>query len=233
MEENSLRLMLLGLGALTLVGIYFYDVWKTKSLLKNNEQAGDGQPDKIEPIISHEAIPSTACVDEPVIEPVKVPTHEPTIEDSAHHEPLAEEVPVARQAQVVQLAVVAQRGDVMSGGDLLEAFNELNLEFGDMGVFHRLKHVNDADMQIFHVANVLEPGTFPVSNMDDFESTGIVLFFQSSDLIDSNLVLDDMLATARELCRLLGANLLDAEMNELGDSKITEIRTQLSGLSSL
>lgn len=235
MEENSLRWVLLGLGVLTLVGIYLYDIWKTKALLKNNDQAEEGLPDKIDPVISHEVMPPKVCADDPVIEPVEVPSDEPTVADldPVPTKPLLEEVPVARQALVVQLAVVAKPGDVMCGGALLEAFKQLNLEFGNMGVFHRLKQVDAADMQVFHVANVLEPGTFPVSNMDDFESTGIVLFFQSSDLVDSNLVLDDMLATAKELCQLLGANLLDADMNELGDSKITEIRAQLSGLSGL
>ena len=276
MEENSLRLVLLGLGGFILVGIYFYDVWQKKYRLKLTERDDVGSEEKIEPVFSMEAAAEASFENEPVIapvekvtmpvevvieemsgavdieaEPVESATEEvsgsveigtESVEVSAEEiveaveveaEPV-EEVPVAQQALVVQLLVVAKPGSVMAGSELLAAFANLELEFGDMGVFHRYQSLDGADKtECFHVANMLEPGTFPVDSMAEFSSTGLVLFFQSSDVVGSEQVFEDMLSAARALAKLFDASLIDAEMNELIDEKIAEIRSRLQGLSGL
>jgi len=166
-------------------------------------------------------------------ESVEVPTEEMVEAVEFEAEPV-EEVPVAQQALVVQLLVVAKPGSVMVGSELLAAFADLELEFGDMGVFHRYQGLEGADKaECFHVANMLEPGTFPVDSMTEFSSTGLVLFFQSSDVVGSEQVFEDMLSAARALAELFDASLIDAEMNELIDEKIAEIRSRLQGLSGL
>ncbi|OUR68150.1 hypothetical protein A9Q80_02965 [Cycloclasticus sp. 46_83_sub15_T18] len=255
MEENSLRLVLLGLGVFILVGIYFYDVWQKKYRLKLAERDEGQSEEKIEPVFAMEVAAQASFENEPVIapvekvtepvevdvKPVEVATEE--VSDSVEvateeiveveAEPV-EEVPVAQQALVVQLLVVAKSGSVMAGSELLAAFSELELEFGDMGVFHRYQSLDGADKaECFHVANMLEPGTFPVDSMAEFSSTGLVLFFQSSDVVGSEQVFEDMLTAARALAELFDASLIDAEMNELIDEKIAEIRSRLQGLSGL
>ena len=276
MEENSLRLVLLGLGVFILVGIYFYDVWQKKYRLKLTERDDVGSEEKIEPVFSMEAAAEASFENEPVIapvekvtmpvevvieemsgavdieaEPVESATEEvsgaveigtESVEVSAEEiveaveveaEPV-EEVPVAQQALVVQLLVVAKSGSVMAGSELLAAFSELELEFGGMGVFHRYQSLEGADKaECFHVANMLEPGTFPVDSMAEFSSTGLVLFFQSSDVVGPEQVFEDMLTAARALAELFDASLIDAEMNELIDEKIAEIRSRLQGMSGL
>ncbi|MEW5008675.1 MAG: cell division protein ZipA C-terminal FtsZ-binding domain-containing protein [Cycloclasticus sp.] len=244
MEENSLRLVLLGLGVFILVGIYFYDVWQKKYRLKLAERDEGQSEEKIEPVFAMEVAAQASFENEPVIAPVEKVTEpveidvkpvevatEEIVEVEA--EPV-EEVPVAQQALVVQLLVVAKSGSVMAGSELLAAFSELELEFGDMGVFHRYQSLDGADKaECFHVANMLEPGTFPVDSMAEFSSTGLVLFFQSSDVVGSEQVFEDMLTAARALAELFDASLIDAEMNELIDEKIAEIRSRLQGLSGL
>jgi len=244
MEENSLRLVLLGLGVFILVGIYFYDVWQKKYRLKLAERDEGQSEEKIEPVFAMEVAAQASFENEPVIAPVEKVTEpveidvkpvevatEEIVEVEA--EPV-EEVPVAQQALVVQLLVVAKSGSVMAGSELLAAFSELELEFGDMGVFHRYQSLEGADKaECFHVANMLEPGTFPVDSMAEFSSTGLVLFFQSSDVVGPEQVFEDMLTAARVLAELFDASLIDAEMNELIDEKIAEIRSRLQGLSGL
>jgi len=115
----------------------------------------------------------------------------------------------------------------MAGGELVTAFTEVELEFGDMGIFHCYKRLDGVENQLFHVANLLEPGTFPVGSMSDFQSTGIILFFQVSDLIDPHEAFDSMLNTARELSQRFSARLVDETMEELSLDKIADIQTRL------
>jgi len=232
MEENSLRLVLLGLGIVILMAIYFYDLWQKKRGLELAERKQEAD-EKIEPIISSKVELPPIIENEPVIEQVPVPDELTTVEVNDEKVNSAEEIPVAQQAMVVQLAVVAKPGLVMKGSLLKDAFTKLNLEYGDMDVFHRYQESGDEKRQCFLVTNMLEPGTFPAGSMVDFESTGLMLFFQSSDAIDSIKAFDDMLATAKELAEQFDATLMDAEMNELAEQKIIDIRSQLKGLSGL
>jgi cell division protein ZipA len=234
MEENSLRLILLVVGIIILVGIYVYDAVQKKTGEKEDRFDGTLQRQKIEPVISNETmVLGVSMAVEPegeefdagetkakVAEPVERP-----VEDQA--------VPTADQAQVIQLAVLPVQGDVLTGPTLLDAFTKLDLEFGEMGVFHYYERQDGVESQCFHVANLLEPGIFPVDNMCDFESTGIVLFFQVNASINPESAFDSMLNTARELSQMLDANLVDEEMKELTLHKIEAIQSQLIKLSTI
>ena len=232
MEESSLRLVLLGLGIVILVGIYLYDLWQKKKRLKlaEHHQAAE---EKIEPIISSEPVQPISLEGEPVIKQAPVQEEPPIVSTKAEVIDSVEEIPVAQQAMVVQLAVVSKPGMSMQGDALMAAFTALNLEYGDMKVFHRYQGSGDARQQCFLVTNMLEPGTFPVDNMVSFESTGLMLFFQASDSIDAIAVFDEMLAAAESLAEYFDAKLIDAQMSELSEQKILEIRSQLKSLSGL
>lgn len=231
MEENSLRLILLLVGIVVLMGIYFYDVLQKKKVIHEEEFEDSPINRRVDPVMGGEPAFSA------VFEEQQSPTPEKEIETVDSNEPdfspavKKEEVPVAEQAPVIQLAVLPKEGDALAGTELLDAFTKLNLEFGDMGIFHCYKRQNGVEMQQFHVANILEPGTFPVGSMADFESTGIVLFFQASDIANPEEAFDNMLDVARKLSQSLDASLVDAEMNELMPDKIMGLQSQLASLS--
>ena len=232
MEENSLRWVLLGFGIVILMGIYAYDLWKKKRNLEQVERKREAE-EKIEPVIASKGVLPPIVENEPVIEQTSSPDKESMPPINNEKERGVEEIPVAQEAMVVQLAVVAKVGAAMKGDLLKDAFTKLNLEYGDMNVFHRYQGTGDEKQQCFLVTNMLEPGTFPEGSMANFESTGLMLFFQSSDAIDSVKVFDDMLAAAKELVELFDATLIDAQMNDLTEKRTTEIRSQLKGLSGL
>jgi len=237
MEENSLRLVLLGVGVVILVGIYLYDGWQKKRRLTLAERKSADREEKVEPFIASEEVLQPSIENEPVIqEPSlqEVDTIE-SVKVAPDPDPVAviEDIPVAQQAMVVQLAVIAKPELTMAGEELKGMFTQLGLEYGDMDVFHGYHGQGDERIQSFHVTNILEPGTFPNDSMAGFESTGLMLFFQTSDAVDSIAVFNDMLTTAKALAERFNARLVDAEMNELVDEKIETIRSQLNGLSSL
>lgn len=233
MEESSLRWVLLVVGIVILAAIYLFDVLQKRSRRDEADSDRFFTEEKIEPSLIQtiddtatdqalaEEIPAGVFDDDR--EGMESATAKASLDSQA--EDLA--VPVAEQASVIQLAVLAKQGEAMSGGDLVTAFTEVELEFGDMGIFHCYKRLDGVENQLFHVANLLEPGTFPVGSMSDFQSTGIILFFQVSDLIDPHEAFDSMLNTARELSQRFSARLVDETMEELSLDKIADIQTRL------
>lgn len=233
MEESSLRWVLLVVGIVILAAIYLFDVLQKRSRRDEADSDRFFTEEKIEPSLIQtiddtateealaEEIPAGVFDDDG--EGMESVTAKASLDSQA--EDLA--VPVAEQASVIQLAVLAKQGEAMSGVDLVTAFTEVELEFGDMGIFHCYKRLDGVENQLFHVANLLEPGTFPVGSMSDFQSTGIILFFQVSDLIDPHEAFDSMLNTARELSQRFSARLVDETMEELSLDKIADIQTRL------
>ena len=230
MEENSLRLILLIVGVFILLGIYYYDVLQKKKAIQEDDFEHSLNR-RVDPVVETDS-DFSAVYEEQQIQTVAEDTTQKEPKESDFTPALDDDdVPVAEQIPVVQLAVLPIQGQVLAGKDLLEAFTQLNLEFGDMGIFHRYERYNGVETQQFHVANILEPGTFPVGSMNDFESTGIVLFFQASDMVNAEEAFENMLDVARQLSQCLKAKLVDAEMNELVPEKIVEIQSRLAPFS--
>jgi len=229
MEESALRLLLVIVGICVLFGIYFYD--KIQKRPKQNDDFFD-EAAKVQPVISDDE-PAVTIIDEtPAIveaENQGIDQFEAVNANDVNPEALrssAEPVPVVKEAMVVQL--VAVPNDSIQGVDLLNIFTELNLEFGDMGIFHRYQREQGVEAQLFHVANLMEPGTFPVGNMNDFKTKGLVFFFQANQPIEAQASFDEMLESARTICQHFNCELMNAEMQPLTFEEIDVIRNQLS-----
>lgn len=236
MEENSLRLILLGIGALILLAIYGYDFFKKKSLRRVEEAdvVQEDQADHAPPNVGgFSAIPADEAVDDNASTADEkdvplIPADETLDVVEAPHD---EQVPIASQAMVVQLIVLAKDGLPMKGDLLLSAFSDLGLEYDDMGIFHRTEQLDNKRLPLFYIANRLEPGTFPVGQMEGFESTELVLFFQTSASLDAGKAFMEMLDVAGDLSQRFGATLLSDDMQELSMEKISSIQLELSELA--
>lgn len=231
MEESALRLLLVVVGICVLLGIFFYD--KIKNQPKQENDFFD-EATKVQPVISDDApvanvVDETSAFDEPEkqdidhFEAVDTSQVKPETMRSS-----AETVPVVKEAMVVQLVAVPNDSSQIQGVDLLNMFTQLNLEFGDMGIFHRYQREQGVETQLFHVANLMEPGTFPVGNMNDFKTKGLVFFFQANQSIEANASFDEMLESARAICQQFDCELMNADMQPLTFEKIDVIRDQLS-----
>ncbi|MBA3988261.1 MAG: cell division protein ZipA [Idiomarina sp.] len=78
----------------------------------------------------------------------------------------------APDMEVITLFVT---GDIQ-GAILLQMTAELGLKYGDMDIFHRHQESSGHGPVLFSVANMFNPGTFDITNMERFHSQGIVLF---------------------------------------------------------
>ena len=111
--------------------------------------------------------------------------------------------------EVLILNIMAPPGDYFEGNDLLRVLLSSGLRFGDMNIFHF--HTGEAGEgpALFSLANIVVPGTFDMSEMEDFTTPGVSLFLALPAEVEALKALDTLLTTARNIAEQLGGELKD------------------------
>lgn len=130
--------------------------------------------------------------------------------------------------RVVTIYVVAPDQTEFTGNNLLDAFAAVDLRHGEMGIFH---HYGTgqlyAPMPLFSVANMLEPGTFPIAVMEGFTTPGLALFLCLPCRLDPGMVFELMLNTAQRLAERLNGQVLDDAREPLSAAGIEHLRRSM------
>ncbi|KGJ95804.1 cell division protein ZipA [Thalassotalea sp. ND16A] len=118
---------------------------------------------------------------------------------------------VELEQEVLALSVVVSENQQISGAELLPCFLTLGLKFGEMNIFHRHQdNAGNGDIT-FSVANMMNPGTFDVDNMERFASKGITLFMTLPNAGDPAKVFKQMLSAAKQVSNEFGGQVLDGQ----------------------
>jgi cell division protein ZipA len=136
------------------------------------------------------------------------------------------QLPVER---IVSLFVMAREGQAFNGTDLIVAAEKAGLEYGDMGIYHRLVIGKREAGPIFSVANMLKPGSFDLTRLDALRTPGLSFFMTLPGPVTALDAWDAMLPAAQRLAELLDGQVLDEERNALGRQRIAHIRDELRG----
>jgi cell division protein ZipA len=131
--------------------------------------------------------------------------------------------------RIVSLFVMARDGQHFHGSDLVVAMEKAGLEFGDMGIFHRMLDGKPELGPIFSVANMVKPGSFDMARVAALQTPGLSFFMTLPAPIPALDAWDTMLPTAQRLAELLDGLVLDEERNALGRQRIAHIRDELRG----
>jgi cell division protein ZipA len=131
--------------------------------------------------------------------------------------------------RIVSLFVVARDGGPFVGADLIVAAEKAGLEYGDMGIYHRMLDGKPELGPIFSMANMVKPGNFDVSRIDVLQTPGLSFFMTLPAPISALDAWDAMLPTTQRLAELLDGQVLDEERNALGRQRIAHIRDELRG----
>jgi len=126
---------------------------------------------------------------------------------------------------LIQISVVANDDEYFNGIDLRDTMDDLRLIYGDMGIYHR--YDREYRVPLFSVASLVEPGTFPIKDMENFECPGVVLFFQPPQVDDPIAVFDDLVTTCHELALRLNGIEWDEKRQPLTQEKIARMRSRL------
>ena len=158
---------------------------------------------------------------------------DPVEEGSEHFEPVSDQneeiIATGDVQELIVLNVLAPTGTSYHGRSLVEAMQSQSLKYGDMNIFHRVDQKTKT--KLFSVANALEPGTFDLSDLDDFQSSGVTFFMQLPAPNDPSIIFDLMLNTARNLVLELGGSLKDEQMSVLTGQTVEHMRQRIADFS--
>jgi cell division protein ZipA len=128
--------------------------------------------------------------------------------------------------ELIMVSVVAPKGKPFVGGGLVEAMRGRGLRYGDMNIFHRVDPMTRATL--YSVANVVEPGTFDMADLDNFRSPGVCFFMQLPGPEQPMDTFEDMLKVARDVALRVGGELKDEQRSVMTGQTVEHYRQRIS-----
>lgn len=233
MTANELRIVLIVLGAIVLVAIYWFGRPQSvrsrraardarREPVLETEQEEDGEPHftAVDPDDPWHAAPVAEAPLAEVIgfderEDVRLPESTLGQREDEDHE------------RIVSLYVVAQDGYTLQGPEIVIAAEKAGMVHGDLGIFHRLADGRHESRPIFSMANMLRPGSFDLAQIDQLSTPGVVLFMTLPGPLSALDAWDTLLPSAQRFADLLNAQLLDDQRTPIGRQRIAALRDEL------
>ncbi len=133
---------------------------------------------------------------------------------------------------IIVLNVMAVEKQKFSGSDVRAALEEVDMVHGEMDIFHHfgVGEMN-ADVPVFSVASMLEPGCFDLKNMDESQLPGLCLFLRLPGPLDGKVVFELMLNTGHRLAEILGGELRDETRGAITQQTVAHLRDRISEFS--
>jgi len=126
---------------------------------------------------------------------------------------------------IIMLHLVATDGLPYQGKVISDAFMKASLRYGSMEIYHYVDA--QQDRELFSVANIREPGTFP-EQMSYFETDGMILFMQPQAVDNPLQVFDMMVACADTLFKELGGEILNDQHQPVTQDYLEQHRRWLT-----
>lgn len=130
---------------------------------------------------------------------------------------------------IITLYVTALPTMAFAGNDILDAINNVGLEYGEMNIFH---HYGMGEMHsnqpLFSMADMFEPGNFDLDKLDDHHTRGLSLFLCLPVRVDAQVVFELMLNIAQRLAESLGGEIRGSDHKLINDEQIAEIRNKIN-----
>lgn len=221
MDKELLRIVIIATGLIIIMGML------TWSYLKNKKSQED-MDSYDEEEFKGQRYKSLKIEDEKIdSEPIEAVDHHYSDPQDAIFEPEEEDIePPQREPApaIIQFSLLAKADEGFNGIDLVNAFGIVGLEYGNLKIYERL----DANRLVdYGVACMVEPGTFPDSNVETFYCPGLVFFMQPAALDDAQAVFDDFIETIQLLAIELDGIILDHHRESLSDATIQSLRQSL------
>ena len=133
----------------------------------------------------------------------------------------------ASEEMLVIFHVVARKPGRFTGPMIAGMMAELQLEYGDMGVYHYHVERFNQKHSVYCVANMLKPGNFDPNNMDAFATRGLTMIMRLPGPEDGLKSFNIMVEHAQRLAAFLNGDLLDEDRNTLTKQSISMYKEQV------
>ena len=214
--ELELRWVLLGLGLLVVVGVYLGGVFAPRSR-RSDEPRAEPELRRSEANAGGEWLTDAAESKDPIAGDTE--SGAASVGETTH-DPLRTHVTpnvvqgVVDPERVVSLRLMRSEDEALDGERAVAALQEAGLQLGPYNIFHYPIRGGAASASVFSVANLVEPGSFDLSNLVGSTIPGMTFFLALPGSGDPVRQFDKMVDIARGLAQSLDAGLFD----ELGNS---------------
>jgi cell division protein ZipA len=230
LSANELRIIIAIVGAIVFAAIYLFGRPKKPGQGRRTPTLRESSGERIEPTFGATDAGAQGEIDPGMREELERLGSEINAkrnENEAKKRPTPGARPDQPIERIVTLFVAARAGELMHGPDLVVAAEKAGLEFGDMGIFHRLVSGKPEAGPIFSMANMVKPGNFDMRQIDELHTPGVSFFMALPGPLSALDAWDAMLPTAQRLAELLDGIVLDEERNALGRQRVAHLRDEL------
>ncbi|HYW04657.1 MAG TPA: cell division protein ZipA C-terminal FtsZ-binding domain-containing protein [Gammaproteobacteria bacterium] len=188
---------------------------------------GDVQDDGSTPPLYADDGPEEAfpVADEAVTQPPDAPATQPAgAPDRAGSDPAEPEpAPGADRGNIVVLHVAAPEGGMFHAEDVVRALVREGLSHGTGGAFYRYPEEGRQRGFVFCAANMLEPGSFDLREMEHMRTPGVALMTMLPGPVPARDAVDAMVDTALTLAKSLGGRLLDEQRRPVTEANLGQL----------
>jgi cell division protein ZipA len=213
----DLRWILLGLGALVVVGVYLW----SKGVFRRRIPLPPARGERSEPTIG---LAGSEAISVPDLDTTAAPVVEPPLEQPPPPPPK----PAVRRMpeRIVALRLIPRGEEELPAERAVLALRAVGLKHGRYEIFHRLD-ARYGDEPMFSVASLTEPGSFDLQNLGDTTIAGLSVFMVLPGEGDPVARFDAMIETARALSVELDSDLRDERGSSWSVQRERYIREEL------
>ncbi len=214
---TELRWILLAVGVVILAAVYFF--WNRKLSIKKPDflKGRDDASGRTEPSMGG----SDDFVDYLEGNEPKITATETEVETEQHTASVGDQ-----KTRIISMHVAASGAARFPGSQVIQALHDNGLMHGKFGIFHQNVE-GRSDQVMYSVANMLEPGTFDLGNIDNLSTPGVTFFMVLPAPIDGVKVFTQMLETARNIATTLGGDVLDHQGSSMSNQAAGHVREEI------
>tara|TARA_R110000772_G_scaffold130606_1_gene238904 strand:+ start:1178 stop:2464 length:1287 start_codon:yes stop_codon:yes gene_type:complete len=129
--------------------------------------------------------------------------------------------------EVIVINVMAKQGDVFAGSELLPILLQQGMQLGKMSIFHKHRDSQGNGPAMFSMANMVKPGTFDATQMDEFTTPGVSFFLQLPNSLGNMRCFEQMLNAANAIKQTLNGDLKDENRSVITRQTIEHCRQRI------
>jgi cell division protein ZipA len=161
---------------------------------------------------------SFSAIDD-VEDDVPAQVHTTKIEDGVELESSKQEEATSQatpeKQDVLILFVDKPEGEAIEGAKLLPLLLTLGFKFGEMEFFHRHESSSGQGEVLFSLANMYNPGTFDIDNMEQMTTRGLSIFMTLPNAGEALQTFNMMHNAAKKIADEFGAQVLDQNRQKI------------------
>ncbi len=139
-------------------------------------------------------------------------------DDTGSKSVVSEASPKPIQETQLILFIAANNEDGLNGNKLINIMEKIGLQFGDMGLYHRITMTDRGQVSVYTVANGVEPWTLKPDEIREQNTPGVSLILNLPSKIDDVEAINDFVEVAQIMARELKATLKNQNQEEFSDT---------------